>query len=110
MQEHYIQVMTTTATQEDAERIAQALVQRREAACVQIIGPIRSIYRWQGNVETSQEWLCLVKSRQDLFPRIEATIRSLHPYEVPEILAVPVMAGSAGYLAWLDQEIKAPGN
>ena len=109
MDNPYIQVMTTTATPEDAERIAQALVERRQAACVQIVGPIRSIYHWQGNVENGREWLCLAKSRQDLYPQIEATIRSLHPYEVPEILALPVTAGSASYLAWLEQAVGAPG-
>jgi periplasmic divalent cation tolerance protein len=107
---NFIQVMTTTATPEDAERIAQALVGRRLAACVQIVGPIRSIYHWQGNVEAGQEWLCLVKSRQDLYPQIEAAIRGLHPYEVPEILALPVTAGSASYLAWLEQETQPPGD
>jgi periplasmic divalent cation tolerance protein len=105
----YIQVMTTTATEEDAQRIAQALVERRHAACVQIVGPIRSIYHWQGNVETSPEWLCLAKTRQDLYPQVEATIRSLHPYEVPEILALPIVAGSASYLGWLDRELKPSG-
>jgi periplasmic divalent cation tolerance protein len=101
----YLQVMTTTASQEDAERIAGALVEGHLAACIQIVGPIRSIYRWQGNVETSQEWLCLIKSRQDRYAEIEATIHRLHPYEVPEILAMPITAGSANYLAWLDAQV-----
>jgi len=70
---------------------------------VQILGPITSTYRWQGAVETSEEWLCLVKSRRELYPQIEEAIRRLHPYDVPEILAVPVVAGIASYVAWLEE-------
>jgi len=98
-----VQVMTTTARREDAQRIAGALVEGRLAGCVQILGPITSTYRWQGAVETSEEWLCLVKSRRELYPQIEEAIRRLHPYDVPEILAVPVVAGSASYVAWLEE-------
>jgi periplasmic divalent cation tolerance protein len=103
-----IQVFTTTASREDAERIGQAVVDQRLAACVQLVGPITSIYRWQGAIETSQEWLCLIKSRQDLYADLEAAIRRLHPYEVPEILAMPVLAGNPSYLAWLDTEVRLP--
>ncbi len=102
----YIQVMTTTASREDAERIAEALVAERLAACVQVLGPITSTYRWQGAIETAQEWLCLAKSRGELYEKIEEAIRRLHPYEVPEILALPVVAGSGAYLAWLDGELQ----
>jgi periplasmic divalent cation tolerance protein len=102
----YIQVVTTTARRDEAERIAITLVEQRLAACVQIIGPIGSTYRWHGEIEMAQEWQCWAKSRRDLYPEIEATIRRLHPYEVPEILALPVLAGSASYLAWLDAELK----
>jgi len=102
----YIQVVTTTASREDAERIAEALVAERLAACVQVLGPIASTYRWQGAIETAQEWLCLVKSRGELYGKIEEAIRRLHPYEVPEILALPVVAGSPAYLAWLNGELK----
>jgi len=101
-----IQVVTTTASREDAERIARALVEERLAACVQVLGPITSTYRWQGAIETGQEWLCLVKSREDLYADLEAAIRRLHPYEVPEILALPVLAGNPAYLAWLDAELR----
>jgi len=76
------------------------------AACVQVLGPISSTYRWQGALETSQEWLCLAKSRRGLYDAIEKAIRRIHPYQVPEILAVPVVAGSAAYLAWLDEEVQ----
>ena len=102
----YIQVVTTVERREDAERIARELVQRRLAACVQVVGPIASTYRWRGKIETAQEWQCWAKSRRNLYDEIERSIRELHPYEVPEILAVPVLAGSADYLAWLDAEVK----
>jgi periplasmic divalent cation tolerance protein len=106
--EGFIQVTTTTATREDAERIARALVEKRLAACVQIVGPITSIYRWKGKIETTGEWLCLIKGRQEGFGAIERAIRSLHPYETPEIVAVPITAGSQGYLDWLRDETTAP--
>ena len=95
---------TTTALREEAERIARELVEARLAACVQIVGPITSTYRWQGRIETGEEWQCWAKTRGELFARVEEAIRRIHPYEVPEILAVPVVAGSASYLAWLDAE------
>jgi periplasmic divalent cation tolerance protein len=100
----YIQVVTTTEHRADAEAIARALVEERLAACVQIVGPITSIYRWQDKIETAQEWQCWAKSRRVLYDRIEAVIRRLHPYQVPEILAIAVLAGSADYLAWLEAE------
>ncbi len=87
--EGFIQVLTTTEQREDAERIAQSLVERGLAACVQILGPVTSVYRWKGRIETAGEWLCLAKSRAELFGAIEQAIRALHPYETPEILAVP---------------------
>lgn len=100
----YIQVITTVERQEDAQSIARALVDERLAACVQIIGPVTSIYRWQGKINTAQEWQCWAKTRRDLYDRIEETIRRLHPYQVPEILALAVTAGSPDYLAWLAEE------
>ncbi len=105
----YIQVVTTTEHRKDAESIARALVEQRLAACVQVIGPIGSTYRWRDAIQTTQEWQCWAKSRRDLYDQIEAAIRRLHPYEVPEILAVPVLAGSTSYLAWLDGEVKTAG-
>jgi periplasmic divalent cation tolerance protein len=108
MMEGFIQVTTTTEKREDAERIAQALVEARLAACVQIVGPIASIYRWKGKIETAGEWLCLIKSREENYGTVEQAIRSLHPYETPEIMAVPVTAGSRDYLDWLRGELTSP--
>ena len=99
-----LQIITTTATADDAQRIARALVEQRLAACVQIVGPIESVYRWQGKIEIAGEFQCWIKTRSDLFDRVEQTIRQLHSYEVPEILAVPVVAGSQKYLDWLREE------
>lgn len=100
----YIQVVTTTERQADAQQIALALVEKRLAACVQVIGPITSTYRWQGQIETAQEWQCWAKSRRELYDEIEQAIRRLHHYEVPEILAIPVLVGSASYLEWVNKE------
>lgn len=101
-----IQVHTTTATRADAERIAAALVEGRLAACVQIGGPITSSYRWQGAIETAEEWQCAVKTTRAAYARVERAIRELHPYEEPEIIAVPIVAGSSGYLAWLGEQVE----
>jgi periplasmic divalent cation tolerance protein len=100
-----IQVVTTTASKEEAERIAQTLVTRRLAACVQVAGPISSTYRWKGDLETSQEWLCTIKTLQSHYHLLEEAIRELHSYEVPEILALGVVAGSRDYLDWLAGEL-----
>jgi periplasmic divalent cation tolerance protein len=102
----YIQVVTTTEKQEDAQQIANVLVEERLASCVQIVGPIHSTYHWQGKIENAQEWQCWAKSRLELYDQIEKAIRGVHPYEVPEILAMPILTGSADYLAWLDGEVK----
>ena len=101
----YIQVSTTTETEHSAQEIAAALVEQRLAACVQVSGPVESVYRWQGKVQQSQEWLCTAKTRASLFPQVEAAIRELHTYECPEIVAVPIADGSAAYLTWLGEQV-----
>ncbi len=98
----YIQITTTTETKEEAEKITQYLVEQKLAACVQIIGPIASIYRWKGKVETANEWLCLIKTREEFYDKVETTIKKLHSYETPEIIAVPIIKGSKEYLNWID--------
>lgn len=104
----FIQVITTVANRHDAQRIAGELLERRLAGCVQVLGPVSSTYRWKGAIETSDEWLLLIKSREELYPAIDTAIRELHPYDVPEILAVPVAAGHADYLRWLAEETTNP--
>ena len=102
----YIQITTTTETKEQAQTIAQHLVAEKLVACVQITGPIASIYRWKGKVETASEWLCLIKTRDNLYNKVEAAIKSLHPYETPEIIAVPIVKGSKEYLNWIEDELE----
>ncbi len=104
----FIQVTTTIAERTDADRIAAALLERRLAACVQIGGPITSHYWWQGKRRATQEWTVTAKTHRRLYERVERAVRELHPYEVPEILAVPVVAGSASYLQWLADELEPP--
>jgi periplasmic divalent cation tolerance protein len=101
----YIQVSTTTETKKQAQKIAQYLVEQKLAACVQISGPIESTYRWKAKVENAQEWLCLIKTRENLFDKVEAAIKKLHSYETPEIIAVPIIKGSREYLNWLNDEL-----
>lgn len=98
-----IQIVTTTEKRADAETIARTLVDRRLAACVQI-SSVDSVYRWQGRIESSGEFKCSIKTTSDLFERVEAAIREIHPYEVPEILALPISNGNQAYLDWLKQE------
>jgi periplasmic divalent cation tolerance protein len=104
MTEPLLQIVTTTASAEEARRIGTALVERRLAACVQIVGPVESVYRWQGKIETANEWQCQIKTRQSKYTAVEAAIRELHTYEVPEILAIPINDASPAYRQWLIDE------
>jgi periplasmic divalent cation tolerance protein len=101
---NFIQVSTTVDTNEEAKKIANTLVEKRLAACVQISGPITSTYWWQGQVQTTQEWICTAKTRQVLYDLVEQAIRNVHSYDEPEILAIPILAGSQGYLDWIASE------
>ena len=103
--EDYIQVYTTTEKKEDAKKIANILVNKKLAGCIQIIGPILSTYWWKNNVETEEEWLCLIKSKKSLFEKLEKAIKEVHPYETPEIIALPIITGSKDYLKWLEKEL-----
>ncbi len=103
----YLQVFTTVDSADTARELAQGLVQARLAACVQVVGPIHSVYWWQGQVESAGEFLLLIKTREDLYPRLESWLHEHHPYQVPEILAVPVTRGSAAYLDWMDAVLEA---
>jgi len=103
-----IVVQTTTANAADAERLAEALVAERLAACVQI-EPIRSLYVWKGQVERREEQRLSIKTQEALFEAVRARLRELHPYETPEIIALPVATGDAEYFAWLgDLTVKPP--
>ena len=97
-------VLTTLPGREAALKLARALVEKRLAACVNILSGCTSIYRWQDNVEQAEEVPLLIKTRAGRYAELEAAIRSLHPYELPEIIAVPVVQGLADYLGWVAEE------
>ena len=102
----YLEVHTTIDTKAGAQKIAAALVSQRLAACVQISGPIVSTYWWQGTIEQAEEWICTAKTRKELYDVLEQTIRTIHPYDVPEILAVDIVSGNTNYLDWVSQETR----
>ena len=101
-------VFCTAGSEAEASRIALALVERRLAACVNVLPGIRSTYRWEAAVRTDTEWLLLVKTRADHFEQVRATIRELHSYELPEIVMLDIAAGDPSYLAWIDASV-TPG-
>lgn len=103
----YVQILTTAGSEEEAERIGSALIERRLAACVQVLGPIASRYRWKGEIEEAREWQCVAKTEAARYAEVEAAIRELHSYEEPEILAIPVLAGSRGYLDWVSASLRS---
>ena len=105
----FVVVLVTTATADEAAHIAQTLVEERLAACVNVLGPIRSLFRWAGKVDDATEHLLLAKARAADFALVEQRVRALHSYEVPEVIALPVSAGSAPYLAWLADSTKRSG-
>jgi periplasmic divalent cation tolerance protein len=101
-------LLLSTCAPADAERIARHLVETQVAACVNIVPGLNSVYRWQGAVTSDAESLLVIKSRRDLFSRLESELRKVHPYEVPELIAAPIVEGAAAYLAWLDRSLLPP--
>jgi periplasmic divalent cation tolerance protein len=102
----FLTVMTTTDSEEVAQRLARGAVEARLAACAQVEGPVLSVYRWQGAIESEPEWRVLYKTTAARYEALEAHIRGGHPYETPEIIATEVVRGSAGYLEWLATETR----
>ena len=100
------QVTTTVPDRALADRLATALVEERLAACVQVAGPIESAYRWQGRLERSTEWHCHCKTTLDRAPALQRRVRELHPYEVPEIVVVPLVDGDPSYLRWIEESVR----
>lgn len=96
-----VQLQTTLPDADRARTMAATLLDERLAACVQIVGPVESRYWWQGKLEQATEWLCLVKTTAESLPRLQTRLRQLHPYETPEILVMPVLAGDPDYLRWV---------
>lgn len=101
-------ILSTAGTREEADRLANTLVERRLAACVNVVGPVASTYRWQGKVERADEFLLLIKTTAARFPEVTAAIKELHSYELPECVELAVTAGSDAYLAWITANVSAP--
>jgi periplasmic divalent cation tolerance protein len=99
-------LLSTASSREEAQTIAQALVDGRLAACVNILGPIESVYRWKGAVEQSQEFLMMIKTTAERFNAVRERLRELHSYEVPELIQLPIENGLAEYLTWIAESVK----
>lgn len=103
----YFVALTTVAGEEDAVRLARALLDRRLAACVNVLPGVRSLYRWKGVIEDDREHLLVIKTSAGRYPALAAALEELHPYEVPELLALPIEAGAEKYLSWLGSSVSA---
>jgi periplasmic divalent cation tolerance protein len=101
----YVQVQTTVGSEQEARMISRALIEARLAACVQIVGPVHSRYRWRGKVEDTSEWQCLAKTTRSAYVAAETVIKGLHSYDEPEVIATAIVAGSGGYLAWIEENV-----
>lgn len=104
MSEHCL-VLSTVASEEDGERLARTLVEKRVAACVNVVPGVTSFYRWEGNVQRGEERLLVIKTRADRFEDLRSALVELHPYDVPEVIAVPITTGHGPYLSWLDESL-----
>jgi periplasmic divalent cation tolerance protein len=102
-----IVVLSTCGSAEEAEKIARTLVEKRLAACVNIVPGMRSVYHWKGAIEDASEWLLLIKSKRGLFEKLCAELAGLHSYEAPEIVALPIVEGSESYLNWMEAELQS---
>ena len=98
-----IVVLVTCGSEEQAANIANSLVEERLAACVNIISPVRSIYRWEGKIWDEKEWMLIIKTQKRRFEELEKRVKSLHSYSVPEIVALPIVEGSSSYLKWVEE-------
>jgi periplasmic divalent cation tolerance protein len=101
-----IVVLVTCGSAKEARKIARAVVEKRLAACANILtSPVRSVYRWKGRVESAKEFLLIIKTTKARFPKLKTEVTRLHSYDVPEIIALPIQAGSANYLAWISESV-----
>ncbi|MGA2463129.1 MAG: divalent-cation tolerance protein CutA [Thermodesulfobacteriota bacterium] len=99
-----IVVFVTCGSEEEALKIAHSLVEERLAACVNLVSPVRSIYRWEGKIWDEKEWILFIKTQKERFEELEKKVKSLHSYSVPEIIGLPIVEGSSSYLQWLLEE------
>ena len=104
-----VQVTTTLPDEETAERIARGLVAERLAACAQVLGPVSSTYCWKGEVERAREWYCHLKTTSARMPELQRRLLELHPYDTPEIIAVPIVQGDGDYLRWIAETVGGKG-
>ena len=102
-----IVVLSTCANEEEAERLGRALLEQRLAACVSVVPGIRSMYHWKGAIESAAECLLLIKTSREQFPNVSTTLQKAHSYELPEVLALPVLDGSVTYLEWMGKHLGA---
>lgn len=101
-----IVVLVTCGSEEEALKIANALVEDRLAACVNLVAPIRSVYRWEGKIWDEKEWLLIIKTQKHRFEELEKKVKSLHSYSVPEIISLSITEGSSAYLRWIRENTK----
>ena len=99
----FIQIFVSFPSKKDAEKCINKLLKERVAGCIQLF-PIRSSYIWKGKIENEKEWLCIIKTKKRLFSKVEKSIKETHPYEVPEIISIPILKGNKEYLTWLKEE------
>lgn len=103
-------VLTTAGSQDEARKLAHALVERKLAACVNIVSPIESVYHWQGKVESATEWLLLIKTQTEAFAHVQDAIKELHSYDLPECIMLEIDAGSEEYLQWISASTSSQGS
>jgi len=106
LEKTFVIALVTTANKQEAEKIIRRLLNEKLIACANIISPVSSHFHWSGKIEKAEECLILMKSRKDLFEKLAETVKSLHSYEVPEILALPIINGSKAYLDWLESYLQ----
>jgi len=99
-------VLVACGSEEEAIKIAQSLIEERLAACVNLVSPVRSIYRWEGKICDEKEWILIIKTQKQRFEELEKKVKSLHSYSVPEIIGLPIIEGSSSYLDWLEEMTK----
>jgi len=102
----FVVVLVTCGTEEEAVKVARAVVEERLAACTNLISPVRSIYQWEGKICDDREWLLIIKTRQERYKQLEEKVKSLHSYSVPEIISLPILEGSSSYLEWVRETTK----
>lgn len=102
----YIQIQTSVFSKEQALEIAEKLVREKLAGCVQVLGPMASFYKWKGKMIRDEEYLLMIKTKESLYKQVEEQIKKMHPYEIPEILALAIIKGNKNYLEWIDKVTK----